>query len=351
MKQLYKTSASLAFLAALLASACTTSVVDEPDTDARAISFQPPQAETRAAVDGTSLPTGSSFKVWGGYDNSAINVFNGETVTETSGTWNYTGGTRYWLTGKTYNFYAVYPANLPTGTTASVATDGTITVTDFDASATGADAVDLMTAEATGISYAESETPQPVGMTFGHTLTRLTFSAKLADGLGDGYSLQVQQIALWASNKGNLTQTAGGTPQWETQPYLTGGDESPVQNPDYNAYLYQLTVTDGELANMTITPATGAAVLNTDDKGDLLVIPQTMSETRPVLAIQYALGYNGTYASPTWKTYYLRDNSTNWTPGASLNYLFTVNEDNVYFSINVSDWTAGNSGNEDIDFE
>lgn len=326
----------------LTAASCTSTLSDEPATDARAISFTP-AAETRAAVE-TDFPEGSSFSVWGWYGTDSQitnNVFNGETVTKSGNNWSYDGGTRYWIPEMTYNFYGVYPANV-----GSCETDGTINVTDFDCSATGDAAVDLMTATAQG----DGSNPARVAMQFKHTLTRITFSAKLADGLGTGYSLQVKEIALWASNKGNMTQTADGTIQWETEPYLTAGeDESDIVNNKYNAYLYRLTTDNGELQRPSITTG-NAVLLNVQGKGDLLVIPQEMNYTRPVLAINYTLSYGGSTTSPIWKVYPLKGN-TDWTPGTSLNYTFTIDEDNAYFIVSVGDWIDGNSGNEDIVFE
>lgn len=327
--------------AALLASACTNELSENPTDDARAITFAP-LAETRAAVDGTKLPSNSSFKVWGGYDNNVNNVFNGVTVTESNGSWSYSG-TQYWLPGKEYNFWGVYPINYGNCTNNSV-----ITVENFDCTKFGVEAVDLMTATAKG----SGDNPQPVIMSFKHALTRITFSAKLADGLDEGYSLQVNEVALWASNKGDMTQNmsqADSQPVWITKPYLQDGDDESDINDEYNAYLYQLTSSEGALITDPISKG-DAILLNVKGKGDLLVIPQTMNDTRPVLAINYTLNYGGNTTSSIWKTYPLKG-YTDWTPGISLNYTFTIDEDNVYFSVNVDDWKDGNLGNEDIVFE
>ena len=331
----------------LTAASCTSTLSDEPATDARAISFTP-AAETRAAVEG-DFPGGSSFSVWGWYGKTGSTidktVFNNIPVTKSGGAWTYTGGTQYWIPGMTYNFYGVYPENV-----GSCEADGTITVTNFDCSATGDAAVDLMTATAQG----DGSYPAPVAMQFKHTLTRITFSAKLADGLDTGYSLQVKEIALWASNKGNMTQDMSqpdGQPVWTTEPYLQDGDDEGDINEEYNAYLYRLTTENGALITNSITTGDAVQLNATTGEGDLLVIPQKMSITRPVLAIRYALGYNGNYTEPMWKVCYLKDTSTDWSPGTSLNYTFTIDENNVYFGIQINDWVSGNGGNEDIDFE
>lgn len=334
----------------LPAASCTDTLGGDPDTDARAITFMP-AAETRAAVE-NDFPDGSSFSVWGWYDTDK-NVFKGNTVSNTSGAWTYDGGTQYWIKGKTYNFYGVYPVYPQTssdkGTTATVDATGKITVTNFDCSKTGEEAVDLMTAMATGLS---GNAAPVVAMEFKHTLTRITFSAKLADGLDAGYSLQVKEVALWASKQGDMTQDmsqSDSNPIWTTEPYLTEGDD-PTVNDNYKAYLYQLTTDNGALKNETIN-IEETVQLNAEKKGDLLVIPQKMNETRPVLAIRYRLGYNDNYTEPMWRVCYLKDTTTDWTPGISLNYTFTIDENNVYFGIQINDWVTGNGEDQNINFE
>ena len=340
---------TLRTIAGLLSSAVMVScsnVNDDPNISQTPIDFG--TTVSRAAVaDKSEL---SSFSVWGGYQG-VEDLFDG-TVVDKNGA--YTDGTRYWIPGKTFNFYAVHPATLPSGATANVtdvAGNGIITVTDFDCSKFGTEAVDLMTASRIGM---DGSNPEKVALTFKHALTRITFSAKLADRLDEGYSLQVNEVALWASNKGTMKQDinspTNNQPIWTTEPYLIEGeDESDIVNDKYNAYLYRLTTENGALKDQTIQ--IGQTVqLNAESKGDLLVVPQNMIETRPVLAIRYALGYNGSYTEPMWKVYYLKNTTTNWTPGSNLNYTFTIDENNVYFEIKIYDWVSGNKGNENIDF-
>ena len=157
----------------LLTAACTDELNDRPADTGRAIAFTP-AAETRAAVEGSALPSGSSFSVWGWYGTGNKinkNVFDNITVTESDGTWGYTGGTQYWIPGMTYNFYGVYPASV----TASVTNDGIITVEGFDCS----EAVDLMTATATGLS---GDAAQTVAMEFRHQLSKVNIVATVEGG-------------------------------------------------------------------------------------------------------------------------------------------------------------------------
>lgn len=203
----------------LLTAACTDELNDRPADTGRAISFTP-VAETRAAVEGSALPSGSSFSVWGWYGTGNEinkNVFNNITVTESDGTWGYTGGTQYWIPGMTYNFYGVYPASV----TASVTNDGTITITNFDCSATGTNAVDLMTATVTGLSGDDAPT---VAMEFRHELARVKASVESNGATVDG--LKVYGVGY----KGNFSSgvpskwTVTGTAEENTTP-LSGETE------------------------------------------------------------------------------------------------------------------------------
>lgn len=199
----------------LLTAACTDELNDRPADTGRAIAFTP-AAETRAAVEGSALPSGSSFSVWGWYGTGNKinkNVFDNITVTESDGTWGYTGGTQYWIPGMTYNFYGVYPASV----TASVTNDGIITVEGFDCS----EAVDLMTATATGLS---GDAAQTVAMEFRHELARVKVSVE-----SNGVTVDEMKV-YGVGYKGNFSSgvpskwTVTGTAEENTTP-LSGETE------------------------------------------------------------------------------------------------------------------------------
>lgn len=194
----------------LTAASCTSTLSDEPATDAHAISFTP-AAETRAAVDDAD-DMADGFKVWGWYGNTYEstdkNVFDGVTVTKSGEAWTYGGGNRYWIAEMTYNFYGVYPVYPQTsndnGTTASVAADGTITVTNFDCSKTGEEAVDLMTATHTR-TY-DGTNANAVNMPFQHELARVKVSVESNGATVD--DLKVYGVGY----QGNFN--SGNTPKW-----------------------------------------------------------------------------------------------------------------------------------------
>lgn len=205
MKKLYARIVPLVFVL----GACSSS--DEPAADPSVPVGFSVQTETRAAVTGTTLPVGSLFKVWGGYDGN--NVFDGREVTKTASGCTYTG-TEYWVPGKKYNFHAVYPAELPAEAILTVDGDGTVSVSKFDCSATGGAAVDLMTASAPNIEADEIIASQnPVELTFSHLLSHISFV--FDNQLTGGYAAEVTDISFSIWVKGNYNSSTEPSP-WTT---------------------------------------------------------------------------------------------------------------------------------------
>lgn len=299
MKQLYAISSFLC-LAALLAASCTTSLTDEPDTTARAIAFSTPQAGTRAAVN--SSDDMSDFSVWGGYDGIVDNVFNNETVH--ARTWTYDGGTRYWIPGKTYNFYAVHPAGL----NASVNASGTITVNGFDCSATGDAAVDLMTATAPGLPGSNAQT---VGLKFNHELAKVKFIV-----VSEGDVITLSDAKLYGiSHTGSLNGS-----DWSL------GSASSVDNPSFQTA--ELTINDtseyplfgGDLLLMPHNPLNGAT----------LVFNYQYSGETEIHSVSSALNTVGTI--------------TAWDVGKSYSYRISIprNAVDVTLEVTVANWNEEN---------
>lgn len=291
----------------LLTAACTDELNDRPADTGRAIAFTP-VAETRAAVEGSALPSGSSFSVWGWYGTGNEinkNVFNGNTVTESGGTWGYIGGTQYWIPGMTYNFYGVYPASVM----ASVTNDGTITITNFDCSATGTNAVDLMTATVTGLS---GDAAQTVAMQFGHLLAKIEFVGKSEGGNATVNKLVLSNI----STQG--TYVSSSIPLWS------------------NLGSRDITID----SSSDLTPD-GVSV-----SGDMLLIPQTL--TAPQLTVTYSTDTETerteTYTLPV-------DVVSSWVAGQSYRYTFTVTGGGyIIFDVpTVNKWGSATGGNITID--
>lgn len=267
----------------LLTAACTDELNDRPADTGRAIAFTP-AAETRAAVEGSALPSGSSFSVWGWYGTGNKinkNVFDNITVTESDGTWGYTGGTQYWIPGMTYNFYGVYPASV----TALVTNDGIITVEGFDCS----EAVDLMTATATGLS---GDAAQTVAMEFRHELARVKVSVE-----SNGVTVDEMKV-YGVGYKGNFN--SGNTPKWA----VTGTAEE------------------------NTTPLSGETEL------DMLLLPTT-DLTNAKLKVTYHYGND----APATRT----DDASlaiaeGWTAGQQYHYKVSIVAGKLTITVTVVDW-------------
>ena len=137
----------------------------------------------------------------------AKNVFNGTIIKAPS--WTYDGGAQYWIPGKTYNFYGVYPAGY-----GSCTNSGVITVEDFDCSK----AVDLMTATHTR-TY-DGTNADAVNMQFKHELARVKVSVETNGATVDG--LKVHGVGYQGHfNSGNTPKwTVTGTAEENTTPLL-----------------------------------------------------------------------------------------------------------------------------------
>lgn len=283
MKQTYILT-SLLCLTVLLMPGCSSPIGsgDDPSPSTLAINFGTPQADTRAAVN-SSADMGE-FSVWGGYDGNASNVFN--QVTVHSPGWTYDGGTRYWISGKTYNFYAVHPAGL---NNVSVDNSGTITVNDFDCSKTGNEAVDLMTARATGLKGSEAPT---VGLKFGHELAQVKVSVESNGATVD--NLKVYGV----SYKGKFN--SGSTPKW--------------------------TVT--EKAEENITPLSGTTAL------DMLLLPAT-DLTDAKLKITYHYGSDTSATRTNEASLAIAEG---WAAGQQYHYKVSIVAGKLTITVTVADW-------------
>lgn len=287
----------------LPAASCTDTLGGDPDTDVRAITFTP-AAETRAAVEGGTLP--ADFLVWGGYEAYPL-LFEGETV-HPNGT--YDNGLRYWVPG-TYNFYAVYPATIKDKTTFS---NGTLTVKNFDCSKTGEDAVDLMTAISPSIPYEAGNDPQPVAMEFQHELARVNVTIKTEESTATAVSAQMWGIGY----QGNFSKSNGNA-QWETLVQAAEGN----------------------------TPFTRTAEATIDKLGipllnEMLLPPQNITDTQGA-TIYVSYRYTG---DNTVKEKRVSLPAITWEAGKSYTYTLTIEPDGrIHFDPpTINEWGEAQGG-------
>ena len=304
---------------ACLLGACAESMDPDMETSVNsgAIRFAGP-AVTRAAIDdaGGMLTNGNSFSVWGNYTavtggtGTATSLFDAEKVTYVSGMWGYEG-TRYWLPGNTYDFYALYPSVETLGDAVSVdCTDGTFTVEDFDATK----GYDLMTAKNTGISVVAGQTPGAVALKFQHLLARVTFAARSEGGNATVRSISLEGLAV-KGDYDSSTETA-----WSN----TATGKVSVEK------------------ETSVTPAGDA-----DVSGDLLLIPQSLTD-----GVKLTVTYDTDAEKGKTASYTLPATTVSmWTAANHYRYSFTLTGGGyiVFDPPTVNAWSDAIGGNVTID--
>lgn len=304
---------------ACLLGACAESTDPDMETsgDSGAIRFAGP-AVTRAAVDDANgmLIDGNSFSVWGNYTavtgGMATSLFDAEKVTYVSGMWGYEG-TRYWLPGNTYDFYALYPSVETLGDAVSsvVCADGTFTVNGFDATK----GYDLMTAERTNIVVSEDQpAPDAVALKFQHLLARVTFAARSEGGNATVRSISLEGLAV-KGDYDSSTETA-----WSN----TATGKVSVEK------------------ETTVTPAE-----NVNVSGDLLLIPQSLAG-----GVKLTVTYDTDAEKEKTASYTLPATTVSkWEAANHYRYSFTLTGGGyiVFDRPTVNAWSDAIGGNVTID--
>lgn len=308
MKRIPVTLGALSLLLLLTVASCASTLSDEPTTDACAISFMP-AAETRAAVTGTSLPGGSSISVWGWYGTEGTitnNVFDCETVTESGGAWTYGGGSRYWIAGETYNFYAVYPSSGDNAGYESASYDesGNLTITKFDCTR----GVDLMTASQNCVADDMIAHKQSVEFSFEHLLAYINVIV-----ISEGDAVSVSDVKLYGINHiGNLNESG-----WQLS------EPSTKDNPSFTS--------------------TGLSILENDTHeysiwvDNLLLLPETTLES---VFLEFDYQYSGDTEIKHSVIPLKTGNVAKWDANTRYNYRINIpqNSVDVELTVTVTDW-------------
>lgn len=291
---------------ALMAIAGCTKTVHTPENGRHSIGFNV-QEPVKSAVTGAADIT--SFEVWGWYGSNTDrnkNVFNGTQVRNTQSGWIY-DNLQYWVPDMNYTFYAVYPFGF-----GECSAKGTVTIENFDCSATGSDAVDLMTA---GAVEGSGNSPQSVVFNFRHELAKVKFTVKTADP--DGVTVSLLKL-YGISAQGSLTKTPENGSSWVL------GDAVTADNTSYSA---------------------GEVVLNTGNNytaepfGELLLPPHAaLAEAR--LSFSYYYGSNSTQIkSADIPLAAGTGGITSWEAGKSYNYTVEIQANrDIKINVTVTDW-------------
>lgn len=287
---------------ALLLCACTSESTDEGLPEGtKPIRFQMP--ETRGVVNGAEDM--EAFSVWGWRTpdggGGTTNVFENVTVSKSGDAWTYEG-TRYWIANNTYQFYAVHP----TSVSATVSDDGTITISDFNASKTGDEAVDLMTATATG----SGDNPQPVVFNFQHELSRIIVEVR--PDLGITVS-NIKATLSGFKTTGTLKRTSSGDSSW-TPSETADKSEAETENTENSLF-------------------------------DLLLIPQPTSDVQ--LKISLDRRQSDDTSSTKLETTLPLSEPAQWSGGRTYRYTIRIQVDAITFSdFTVDEWGVTHTGGD-----
>lgn len=297
----------LSAVAVMFLGACTSEVPSTSET-AEAISFGVPQ--TRAAVE--TANDMDAFSVWGWYTDTEtggnpVSVFNKTRVAQASG-WNYEGGTRYWIPGKTYRFYGVYPSE-----TSATVEDGIIKVNGFNTDANyGEQAVDLMTAVSPVMSGGDA---QQVPLNFSHELCKVRFTVKAEPGIP---TTTVQKVILYGyTGQGNFS--TGTSPRWTLDGIPYTNADSPLKF-EGNESLTDTHPIEGE---------------------EWLLIPQAAES----LKLDFSYTQNG--IQKEWPLDLTSNGKVQWNAGKAYHYVVTVKSNAISFAQFVIDeWRTSSAGGE-----
>lgn len=294
----------IGMLGSVVMASCSTTTIDERDITQIPIEFG--SSVSRAAVnDATGM---SSFSVWGGYDGTN-NLFEKTTVTKDGV---YEGGTRYWVPNKTFNFYAVHPSTLQN----IEVSEGNIKVSDFDCSATGNDAIDLMTAVAsrTTSNPMNEQDVATVPISFKHELAKVRFTIKS----------EVSDVEIVQFKAYNVIYQGTLTSLWEN--VIKNFENDNI----YKALPFSLTTTNG---------------LTKDVFGDILIIPHDNTNLKSaILLLSYK--YIGEQNIKTQTLPLVIENVIEkWEAGKSYNYSLTIKPNGITFTgLSADVWSETSSG-------
>ena len=160
---------------------------------------------TRAAVDVTKTNL-TAFEVYGWRTKGTTTeqIFDAQAVTANNGVCTYSP-LQYWVNGYEYNFEAVAPKSGEKG----------VTVNDNY----GASTIEFVSDSETDLIYAsagkdlssDNATPSPVGLTFGHLLSRVKFTFTNGAAAGSAAKITVSDVKITNAGTTGVYTPSNGT--------------------------------------------------------------------------------------------------------------------------------------------
>lgn len=207
--------------ATMLASCSKDETVDVPQGKAIGFSNTFVDNATRSVVDPSfTVGTLGNFAVYGFTQNGQI--FDGETVSsaDNGSTWTY-DPIQYWVEGNQYTFAAIAPASVSvSGATRTGASADDYKV-GMTVSFTNDGKTDLLYANGGAFNADETfmASPQTVGLTFKHQLSKVKFS--FTNNVSGAYNIKVTDVKITdAKSSGTLTVSTAADNAWSS----VGGD-------------------------------------------------------------------------------------------------------------------------------
>ena len=350
----------MAVAAALVLSCAKERVRPNPNGDTPQIAFGSgiTEEDTRATpVTGTALGIGSSyaFRVYsfrlpasnggttpgtpanaiGQYMPNDLQVYYNSATTTTYSSSN---GINTWppATNDCLMFYACYPYSIPSGTLRTITvpsgacSNPQMQVT-YETSLDPSQQYDLMYA-GTNALYRTV-----VPLQFRHALTRVTFTAILAEPSQDNAVVKVRRLVLRpVRSKGTLTVTNGNA-SWALS---TGEYDNVDLDLSINAAEY---AGNGRLANVVVNETTPVQILPTN--GDLMLLPQAVDnmELDIELSVQKTVG--GQPVTVMERNYLMLPADKPWESGKHIEYELFIARNIIYIGVYINRWqTEGVNG-------
>ena len=238
-------------------------------------------------------------------------------------------------------FYAYYPrsaSGVSVSVPQGVAVNPQMQIT-YEMDANPSSHVDLMYAGTSAIY----RTVVPVN--FRHALTRISFSAKLANPTRDNGIVKVSRLQLKnVRNKGTLTVANGNPGTW----VLSAGE--------YDKRNFDLSIDNGRLksgdsgSNDAVLKEDSFISIMSSSAGDLMVIPQTVNDMilEIDLAVKKTVMVEGQpiLTDVSEKNFLALPEAYPWVQGKHLDYQLYIARDVIYLGVYMTVWkTEDSSGN------
>lgn len=303
---------------------------------------------TKTAVDnsygsGTAL---TQFNVWGtvtGSSNSAVNIYNGSSVTGTVGAnvWN-CSDVQYWIVGAKYDFMAIAGVANESGVAQGVTVDdGTGMPTKITYNAETQKDV-LFVKNATYTALANNS---PVNFVFNHILSKVKFTVNNTTPTGSGVSVNTDYVYVVKDMK---ILNAPNTAEFIVANYLDNSSET-------NPWEVKATVADVGFGHATTTYATDGdfayiapGVTGVESHYERLVIPATYGSTNKLkvsFTVELYKKSGDTYDKIN-SDGYTKDIEVAFVPGYAYNFVINVGLDKpIEFKVTTNPgWTPSTPG-------